>query len=264
LVVSGVLALPVSGLAQEQLPVPEASTWVSGGTPVDPGLNRPFLFMTDPSLPAPGHFIGSAGLGSVTRTGELRPDGAGSLLPTLGMEAGLLPWMSLYAEGEFAYASADGSPTTNAGFEVGAHILLTSPASRTVRVALQTSVGRDLSAATKVLINATATWDIQKLRLAGSLQGAHDFQGGADGVDLTGMAALSYELPLNFRVGGELIAQDLEEIGGAAAEGGVAAFAGPTVGWELAQRFQIVVGPSFGLTAGAPQVVARGVASILF
>jgi len=246
------------------MPVPEASRWISGGTLVDPGLNRPFLFLVDPSLPAPGHFIASAGLGSVTRTGEVRPDGAGALLPTISLEAGVLAWLSLYAEGEFAFDSASGAPQNNAGFEAGAHVLLTNPSSRAVRVALQAGIGRDLSSATRVLLNATASWDIQRLRLAASLQGAHDFHGAADNIDVTAVAAASYQLPFNFRVGGELVGQDLEEIGSPQAEGGASAFAGPTLGWELAQRFQVVVGPTFGLTQSAPQVVARGSASFLF
>ena len=74
-----------------------------GRAQVDPGLNRPYLFFTDPSLPAPLHVILGVGLGSLTHTGEDRPIGAGPLLPTFSAEVGLLSRLSLYAQGELAY-----------------------------------------------------------------------------------------------------------------------------------------------------------------
>jgi hypothetical protein len=259
-----VWAVAWTALAQESIPVPEASTSFSGNTVVESGLSRPFLFVVDPSLPAPGHVIASTGLGNVTRTGEARPVGTGSLLPTASAEVGVLSRLSLYAEGEFAFDSGSTTPPSNFGVEVGAHILLTDPQSRTVRLAMQAGLGRDLSAATKLLVNATLAWDVERLRLAASLTGFHDFGVGTDHVDLNGAVAASYLLPGNFRIGGELVAQDLEELGAARAEGGTSAFAGPSLGWELLRRFEIVVGPAFGLTVGSPRALVRGAASFLF
>jgi hypothetical protein len=250
--------------AQEEIPTPEVDRLVSGGSLVDPGLDRPYLFMTDPSLPAPGHVIVSAGLGSITRSGEERPVGAGSLLPTLSAEVGVISHLSLYAEGEVAYDAPGQTTQTNFGLEVGAHILLTDPRSQNVRVALQANFGRDFSGWSRVGLNATAAWDIERLRLAGSITGAHVFAEEADSIDLTGVFAVSYLLPFDLRLGGELIGQDLEETWSSQAEGGASAFAGPTLGWELLHRFEIVLGPMFGLTTGASQVVARGAASVLF
>jgi hypothetical protein len=250
--------------AQEDIPTPEVDRLVSGGSLVDPGLDRPYLFMTDPSLPAPGHFIMGAGLGSITRSGEERPIGSGALLPTLSAEAGVLPRLSLYAEGELAYEAQGSSTGTNVGLEVGAHILLTDPRSQNVRVALQASYGLDFSGASRIGLNATAAWDIQRLRIAGSITGAHSFAEDADAIDLSGVFGVSYLLPFDFRLGGELIGQDLEEAWNPQAEAGASAFAGPTLGWELLHRFEIVLGPMFGLTTGASQVVARGAASVLF
>ena len=47
-------------------------------------------------------------------------------------------------------------------------------------------------------------------------------------------------------------------------EGGATVYVGPTVGWEFAHRFEIVVGPMFGCTTGSSSVLARGAASVLF
>jgi hypothetical protein len=258
------LALCVSRVARAQSKedLPETSTDLVTGSRADQGLNRSFLFLVDPSLPAPGHVIAAAGLGSVTRSGEARPIGAGPLLPTLSAEVGVLPWLSLYVEGEMAL-EATPSGSTTAGIEAGAHVRLTAPGSP-VRVALQGSFGRDLSGANKVLLDATVAGDLQALRLALALTVAHDFEEDADAVDVTMVAAASYQLPAHFRLGGELVAQDLEEVANPEAEHGATAFAGPTLSWELVQRLQIVAGPMFGLTTGSPAVLARAVASVLF
>jgi hypothetical protein len=259
-----VLVAAATAPAQEAIPLPEASTSIVDQVRPEPGLDRPFLFVVDPSLPAPGHVIASAGLGNVARTGEVRPIGAGQLIPTAGFEVGALSRLSVYGEAEFAFDSAGSAPPANAGFEVGTHVLLTDPRSRNFRAAMQASFGRDLSAMSKVLVNATAAWDIERLRVAASLTGFHDFGTGTDPIDLNGAVAASYLLPASFRLGAELAAQDLEEIGAAKAEGGTSAFVGPSLGYELAQRFQVVAGPAFGITSAAPRVLVRAVASILF
>jgi hypothetical protein len=250
--------------AQEAIPTPEVDERVSGASAVDPGLNRPYLFFTDPSLPAPLHVIVGVGLGSMTATGEERPAGAGPLIPTFNAEVGLLSRLSVFVGGEIAYNAPGETTQANLAFEAGAHILLTDPRSHDFRVALQAGMGSDLSGQFNMAITAAAAWDIQRLRLAASLSGTHDFVEDADALDVNGVLAVSYLLPLDLRLGVESIAQDMEELFNAAAEGGTTVYVGPTVGWEFAHRFEIVVGPMFGCTTGSSSVLARGAASVLF
>jgi hypothetical protein len=255
---------PARALAQEAIPTPEADAEVSRAGAVDNGLNRPDLFMTDPSLPAPLHVIAGVGLGSLTHTGEERPVGAGPLLPTFNAEVGLLSRLSLYAQGELAYNQPGQAADTNFGIAVGAHVLLTDPRARDFRVALQAAAGSDFSGQFNMQLNVAAAWEIQRLRLAGSVTGLRYFSAVSDGLDVNGTLSASYQLPMDFRLGVESIAQDMEELFQAAAEGGTTVYVGPTLGWELAHRFEIVAGPMFGVTAGASQVLARGAASVLF
>ena len=257
--------LVMSGVAlADETPAPEVDTRVTSATDVNPGLDRPYLFFTDPSLPAPLHVILGVGLGSLTHTGEDRPIGAGPLLPTFSAEVGLLSRLSLYAQGELAYNQPGQAADANFGVIAGAHILLTDPRSRDVRVALQAAAGSDFSGQFNLQLNVAAAWDIAHLRLAGSLTGLHYFSDDSDALDVNGTLAVSYLLPLDFRLGVESIAQDMEELFQSGAEGGATVYVGPTVGWELAHRFEIVVGPMFGCTTGSSSVLARGAASVLF
>jgi hypothetical protein len=213
---------------------------------------RPFLFTVDPSLPAPFHAVLTAGMGNVTKTGEERPVGAGQIVPTLGVEYGLLSRLSLYAEGGVAFVQAGnpGQLSSPVIFEGGAHILLTDPSSRTWRVSLRPEYFYDFDGSSTLSLTATGAWYYRKVRVVASFQASHTFQTDADGVDLQATLGALYELPYGFRVGLEGVVSDLEEIVTPAAEGGSSAFAGPTVGWEYG-RFQIVAGPAFGVTPGA-------------
>ncbi len=254
---SAVGLVPAAARA-DPAPSSEASAELSGSEAV-PAPERPFLFMTDPSLPAPGHVLFSGGLGTATRGGETRLLGQGPLVPTAGAEVGLLPRLSLYAQGDLALASQLASPV---GAEVGAHVLLTDPADRAFRLALQAGLGRDLSSATLAAADLTFAWERGPLELAASLAASRDFQAGADPVDLSAAAGGSVRLPAGFRVGAEAVAEDLEESAAPMAEGGVTAFAGPTVGWSLGQRFEIVGGPAVGLTSRL--LLGRAAASLAF
>jgi hypothetical protein len=243
--------MPAPGLADEQI-TPEAAAQAPA---VAPELNPPergFLFTVDPTLPAPGHVVATAGMGNVTRTGEERPVGAGQVVPTLGAEVGILPRLSLYAEGGAAFVQA-GNPGQLSSpfiFEGGAHVLLTDPSSRMWQVSLRPSYGYDFTGASTLNFMATGGVRYGGFRAVASLLGSHTFQTGSDPVDIQATVGATYALPYGFRVGLEGVVADLEEIVTPGAEGGSSAFAGPTLGWELG-RFQIVAGPAFGVTPGA-------------
>jgi len=213
---------------------------------------RGFLFAVEPSVPDPLHAVVSAGMGNVTRTGEERPVGSGPVFPTLGAEVGLLPRLSVYAEGG-AVVIQSGNPGQLASpfiLDAGVHVLLTNPTSRMWRLSLRPSYSYDVTSASTLNLTATLGWYYENIRIVSSFEGSHTFQAGSDPIDLQATLGATYALPLGFRVGLEGVVSDLEEIVTPGAEGGSSAFAGPTAGWEN-DRIQVVAGPAFGITPGA-------------
>ena len=238
---------------------------VSAPTVTAPPPERPFLFIEDPSLPQPGHVLFSGGLGNVTQSGELRPVGGGPLVPNAGAEVGISPRVSVFARGDASFNGGGQNSQTRLGFEAGAHLLLTQPGvSRPLRLALQGGLGRDVNGAAVARLAAVGSWDQGPVRLAASVTASHDFNGAADGVDVTGALAASLRVRGGFRAGAELVVQDLEESFGPAKEGGATGFAGPTLGWEWRHSLQFVAGPAVALVAGKPAVLARGTFNMTF
>jgi hypothetical protein len=227
---------------------------------------RPFLFEVDPSLPGRGEVLLSAGLGNVTRSGEQRPIGAGQLVPTLGAEVGLFSHASVYAEGGAAFAQEGATLGSPVSLQVGAHVLLTDPASRHFKLALQAAYGRDFSAASSVSLGVTGAYEWSRLRAAATFTASRTLSSDADKIDLGGALGLTVGLPAGFRVGAEAVATDLEEVADPGAEGGPAAFAGPTVGWEWNHFLQLVAGPAFGVGPGTRNAsfLGRAAATIRF
>jgi hypothetical protein len=263
-ILSLVLISPVA--RADPQPTPVATTEVPGvpSTPSKP--ERPFLFTMDPSLPAQGEVLLSAGMGNVTRSGEERPIGAGQLIPTLGAEVGVLSHLSLYADAGLAFASSGSNLPSPLTVEGGAHLLITDPTNRTLRLAAQVSYARDFSGASALKASAALAWNYERLRVIGSVNVAHVFREDADPADVGASLGASVQLPLGFRAGAEFVATDAEEVVNLGAEGGPAAFAGPTVGWEWSDRLQIVAGPAFGVGPGSrnASVFGRAAATIRF
>src|SRR5580658_10102766 len=116
---------------------PATDTTISDAKPNVP--ERGFLFVVEPSVPDPLHAVVSVGMGNVARTGEERPVGSGPVFPTLGAEVGLLPRLSVYAEGG-AVVIQSGNPGQLASpfiLDAGFHVLLTDPTSRMWRLSLR-------------------------------------------------------------------------------------------------------------------------------
>jgi hypothetical protein len=231
-----------------EVPITGATAPGSTSNPPERGL----LFAVEPTTPDPGHAVISWGMGNVARTGEERPVGAGQAFPTLGGEVGLLPRLSVYAEGG-AVVIQSGNPGGLASpflLDTGIHILLTNPNSRMWRLSVRPSYSYDVTGASTGNFTATLGFYYQNVRVITSFMGSHTFQAGSDPVDLQATIGATYGLPYGFRVGVEGVVADLEEIVTPGDEGGSSAFAGPTVGWEWG-RVQLVAGPSFGVTPGA-------------
>ncbi len=243
---SGASSAPQEGGATA-IPTPELSSTAEVMGPVIPPAERPFLFTTDPSLPAPGHVIVSVGMGNITQnTGEERPIGSGSVLPTAGVEVGLLDRLSFFVDTGYVFWSSGTTNVSPVTLDVGAHILLTNPTSKEFHLALKASYGLDFYGNSTLLMNAALAWNSGILRVVASGLASHTFQSDADSVDVTATVGASVKLPLGFLVGAEGVVTDLEEIANPEAEGGASAFAGPTVGWEWNHFFQVVAGPGFG------------------
>jgi len=230
--------------------VPDLKQQSDIAAPDGMGAVRPFLFTLDPSLPESGHVVLSAGMGNVTKSGEQRPIGAGQVVPTIGAEVGILSHLSIFLDEGTAFSSADSSLPSPMTVEIGAHILLTNPTSRHFHLALKASYSRDFEAASAANIDAALAYNSGILRVVASLTGSHTFATGADTLDFGGTLGATVELPLGFRIGLEAVAVDIEEVTDDQAEGGPAAFAGPTVGWAWGDRVQLVGGPAFGVSPG--------------
>jgi hypothetical protein len=107
--------------------------------------------------------------------------------------------------------------------------------------------------------------DVSRLRLAATVHVEHVFAIGRDPLDLMVQAGASCRVAGGFRLGAEYVAQDLEEAGATAAEGGLRHFLGPTASLQiLRDRLSIVAGPSFGLSHRSPEVLGRAAAAFGF
>jgi hypothetical protein len=89
------------------------------------------------------------------------------------------------------------------------------------------------------------------------------FAQGRDDVDVYVVMGASVRTVDRLRVGAEYVAQDLEEVGEPAAEGGVRQFASASVAWT-ADRFSVGAGPALGLGGHAPTLLGRLQASMAF
>jgi hypothetical protein len=225
--------------------------------------DRGFLYAYEPSLPKQWQVLVLAGLGNVTRTGEERPVGGGTVVPQFGAELGLLSRLSVYAEA--GIVDIQKSSSCNAQnqsclqspliLDTGVQVLLTNPTSRMWRVTVRPSYSYDVTEASTLNFTVTAGFYLapgsrwKDLRVVASFMGSHTLQTGSDPVDLQATLGATYGLPLGFKIGAEAVISDLEEIVTPGAEGGSSAFAGPSVGWQW-DRIQVVCGPAFGVTPG--------------
>jgi hypothetical protein len=207
---------------------------------------RTFLFTYDPSLPAQGHLVVSAGMGNVSRTGEERPVGAGEIMPAVGVEVGVVSRLSLYVDSAFTVWPQGTKGVSPFSVEAGPRILLTDPHSREFFVTLVPAWALDFWGNSALQLTAAFAWNYRILRVAASATASHTFQTGADPADVQATIGASVRLPLGFLVGLEGVVTDLEEIATPADEGGPSAFAGPTLGWSWEHRFQVVAGPAYG------------------
>lgn len=239
----------------------------AAGTPHDTRIvDRPFLYLVDPRLPAPLTAVGSYAASLTSTEAAARPLAANvnrtGFVNELRLDFGLVDRLSIFGTGWLAPPLERESGARGA-FDAGVTVLVTSPTSKTLRVGVDGAFLRDFSEANGGILRATATLDTGRLRLGTVVHSEKVFAPGRDDVDLYVVMGASLRTVDRLRVGAEYVAQDLEEIGEPAAEGGVRQFASVSVAWT-ADRFSVGAGPALGLGGHAPTLLGRLQASVAF
>lgn len=260
------------GLTAEGLAAPPADAVAPPEDGAWHGARRPWLYMTDPTAPAPGHVIAGLAVGyAQVDRGAARPFAAdvahaGAVFDA-SAEVGLARAASLHAQGLLAGQGADAP--VRAGVLAGASlfplaILGKEPSDRPFDLALSAGYLRELAGGNGVWGRVAAAKDLGAARLSLSALGEHVLDPGRDGIDILLTTGACYAIG-PARLGVEYVVQDLE---GAwdpeEADGGIRHFVGPTASVDLAGRAQLAAGPAFGLSAGSPQVLGRFSATYAF
>lgn len=246
---------------------PEAPAPDTTAPPPAP-VERPFLYLVDPTLPRPMHLVASYAAGYSSTDAATRPLAAtanrSGLVNELRVEGALHERFAPFVTGLLAPPGA-GEQNARTALRAGARVLLTDPASHGLRLALSAAYMRDFREESGAVARATATYDVGALRLASMVHTEKVFAADRDQIDLYAVAGASYRVLDSLRLGAEYVAQDIE---GAwdrnEAEGGLRHFAGANVAWSYNQRLMLTAGPAFGLGAPAPQVLGRASIAYLF
>lgn len=229
-------------------------------------VDRPFLYMVDPQLPAPVAIVGEYAASLTSTEAAARPLAANvsrsGFVNELRVDFGLMDRLSMFGTGWLA-PPLDGESGARGAFALGFRTLVTAPTSRVLRVALDGAFLRDFSQANGGFVSATATLDAGALRLGSMVHSEKMFVSARDDVDLYVVTGASVRTIDGLRVGAEYVAQDLEESGAPGAEGGVRQFAGASLAWA-ADNISIAAGPAFGLGGHAPSLLGRVQASVAF
>lgn len=258
-------------------------------TDPSPDVQRPWLYVDDPTIPAPMHVV--AGLGdtlsgndrSVSRAFASADDGPGAKL-SASAQVGLARMLALDVTGVVGlWGASEAAPTSlhggvGGGVMAGLKFAPFDGKKLPFRLAIATGYMMDLDEASGMYARVMASYDVGRLRLAGMVHGEHVFRDGSDGIDLFATAGASVRVAPVLRVGLEYIVQDIEEAfasGNAPdaapvpgrAEGGVHQFVGLTGSLELLQhRLFIDLGPALAFRPEVGQVapVGRAVVSYSF
>lgn len=253
-------------------PTADQGTHASSGTEdaasALPPVERPFLYLVDPTLPHPMRLVASYSAAYSPDDAGTRPLAAtanrSGLVNELRVEAGLHERVSLFADGLLAPPHA-GETRAREAFGGGARFLLTDPTSRSFRLALSAAYQRDFQAASIASARVEASYDIDRLRLAGMAHTERAFAVGRDGVDMYAALGASYRVLDDLRVGAEYVGQDLEGAWDPTErEGGVRHFVGTTLAFAPGDRLLVSAGPALGLNRASPEVLGKAALSYLF
>ena len=221
---------------------------------------RAFAFLLDPSTPSKGDVGLEYRIGLASGVAADRP--LPSTVAASGAEHALtLGYGVTDRIAPFAQVSvlepATGSGNPLATGRVGARFQLTRP-DRNFRMTVATAAFRDFDGTFGGYARLAASYDIERLRIAGNLHAEHAFHQGRDPVDVLVLAGASYRVLDEFRVGIEYVGQDLEEAfdDQTQAEGGARNFVGPNVALDVVHDVvQLVAGAAVGVDRKSPPVV---------
>jgi hypothetical protein len=222
---------------------------------------RPWLYLDDPSLPAPLRALAFTRATYTRDESPTRPFGANASRPggvvEAGGEVGLLSGLSVAASG---FAGGD-----QVGFGALAGVrweplrsLGLAPEGTSTHAIVSGGYLRELNGGDGAWLRVSIAQDIQRLRLGATVHGEHVFVAGRDPVDVLVMLGASYAVAGPVRAGVEYVAEDLEETLSDEAEGGVRQFLGPQVAVDLlSKRLSIAAGPCVGIGPQSPAYSGR-------
>lgn len=251
--------------ADQPAPVEPAS---ADTTEAPAPVERPFLYLVDPTLPRPMHVVAGYAAGYSSTDAATRPLAAtanrSGLVNELRVEGALHERFAPFVGGLLA-PPAPGEHSARTALRAGARVLVTDPASHGFRLALSAAYTRDFQQTSGVFARATASYDLGPLRLASMVHSEKMFSTARDQIDLYAVAGASYRVLDSLRVGVEYVAQDIEGAWAAnEAEGGIRHFAGADLAWSYDRRLLVTAGPAFGLGAPAPALLGRASVAYLF
>lgn len=226
------------------------------------GEQRPFVFMMDPSIAAPGEVGLEYSLQAASGTDALRPLpanlGAEGAIQGASVIVGVTKWLALQATGLVYQPAAGAQAQTSATGQAAARVLLTRP-DASFRAGVTTLFLRELGGSSGVASRLSASYDVGLLRIAGNAHAEKIFAGGRDSVDLLAFGGASIRATHQLRLGAEYVGQDLEDaFEPGEAEGGARHFAGPVAAVTLLNdAFWITAGPALGLNERSPRLIGR-------
>lgn len=222
---------------------------------------RPFAYVLDPSTPSRGDASAEYRVGLASGVAAARPLPATIAPPgivhALTLGYGVTARIAPFA-GVEVLPGTSLSPETRTAASAGARVQLTDPRGP-FRLTLAGALMRDFGGAFGGYGRLAASYDVQRLRIAGNLHAEKFAAEGRDALDVLAFAGASYRALDVLRLGVEYVGQDLEDaVEAEEAEGGAKHFLGPTAALDLGGgAVQIVGGPAFGLDARSPRAMGR-------
>jgi hypothetical protein len=218
---------------------------------------RTFVFGVDPSTPSLGVVTAESSLGLGSGVAALRPLPAASDArapeASLSMSVGLGGGFAPFVTGVRAFGEGASSAPGGVGVVAGLRWQITE-AHAPLRVGLVGAAFREPGGAYGMSLRAAVSYDVDRLRIGSNLLAERAFRGARDALDVVVSAGASFRVLPGLRLGAEYVGQDLEELGGAGAEGGPKQYAGPTTAIELDRdRVQIVTNPTIDLKTNSTQ-----------
>ncbi len=257
-----VVALAAAASAAEDRP--GAATPSTESAPVE----QPFLYMVDPHGPAARQVLAGYALAFSSTAGAIRPipgnfDSEG-VVHTLSLEVGVVDRLRVFAQPMIAESIGSASDVNAVALQLGARLLVTPPAWQRFRLMVSGAFLREFGAALGAFGELTASYDLGRVRLAASLHGERVFAPGRDPIDLYAVAGASVRVARPLRLGVEYVAQDLEELGDGAAEGGARHYVGPDVALALHKSRLLLTAGSAVQIAHSPGVLARAAVTYVY